>query len=179
MARPHGPRRNWSATPSMTLLTFQVAAWLGKHTSRMEHALVEVWEWRCRVSPSMAPSRVMLLSLHMLHQAACLEELVDEAAWWARPPRDCDSDVYLSMVMVGRNDNYGGTFQSRLATSLRINLHLLNKHTPAALPASPPRLSSWNGTLCQAARRRQRCLPNTRLRPHANRPTHQSRACVS
>ena len=68
----------------------------------------------------------MLLSLHMLHQAACLEELVDEAAWWARPPRDCDSDVYLSMVMVGRNDNYGGTFQSRLATSLRINLHLLN-----------------------------------------------------
>ena len=31
----HSPRRNWSATPSMTLLTF--AAWLGKHTSRMEH----------------------------------------------------------------------------------------------------------------------------------------------
>ena len=74
----------------------------------------------------------MLLSLHMLHQAACLEELVDEAAWWARPPRDCDSDVYLSMVMVGRNDNYGGTFQSRLATSLRINLHLLNKHASSA-----------------------------------------------
>ena len=74
----------------------------------------------------------MLLSLHMLHQAACLEELVDEAAWWARPPRDCDSDVYLSMVMVGRNDNYGGTFQSRLATSLRINLHLLNKHASGA-----------------------------------------------
>ena len=74
----------------------------------------------------------MQLSLHMLHQAACLEELVDEAAWWAQPPRDCDSDVCLSMVMVGRNDNYGGTFQSRLATSLRINLHLLNKHTTGA-----------------------------------------------
>ena len=74
----------------------------------------------------------MLLSLHMLHQAACLEELVDEAAWWARPPRDCDSDVYLSVVTVGRNDNYGGTFQSRLATSLRINLHLLNKHASGA-----------------------------------------------
>ena len=64
----------------------------------------------------------MLLSLHMLHQAACLEELVDEAAWWARPPRDCDSDVYLSMVMVGRNDNYGGTFQSRLAARWLANL---------------------------------------------------------
>ena len=37
----HGPRRNWSATQSMmtmmTLLTF--AAWLGKHTSRMEHPI--------------------------------------------------------------------------------------------------------------------------------------------
>lgn len=74
----------------------------------------------------------MLVSLHMLHQAVCLVELVDEAAWWARPPRDCDSDVYLSMVMVGRNDNYGGTFQRRLATSLRINLHLLNKHTTSS-----------------------------------------------
>ena len=76
-----------------------------------------------------------LLWLSRCHEDA----LVDETAWWARPPRDCDSDVYLSVVMVGRNDNYGGTFQSRLATSLRINLHLLNKHTPAALPASPPR----------------------------------------
>ena len=29
----HSPRRNWSATPSLTLLTF--AAWLGEHTSRI------------------------------------------------------------------------------------------------------------------------------------------------
>ena len=65
-----------------------------------------------------------LLCLSRCHEDA----LVDETAWWARPPRDCDSDVYLSVVMVGRNDNYGGTFQSRLATSLRINLHLLNIH---------------------------------------------------
>ena len=69
-----------------------------------------------------------LLWLSRCHEDA----LVDETAWWARPPRDCDSDVYLSVVMVGRNDNYGGTFQSRLATSLRINLHLLNKHTSGA-----------------------------------------------
>ena len=34
----HSPRRNWSETPSLTLLTF--AAWLGKHTSRiMEHPI--------------------------------------------------------------------------------------------------------------------------------------------
>ena len=35
----HSPRRNWSATPSMTLLTF--AAWLasGEHTSLMEHPI--------------------------------------------------------------------------------------------------------------------------------------------
>ena len=33
----HDPRRNWSETPSLTLLTF--AAWLGKHTSRMEHPI--------------------------------------------------------------------------------------------------------------------------------------------
>ena len=33
----HSPRRNWSATPSMTLLTF--AAWLDEHTSRMEHPI--------------------------------------------------------------------------------------------------------------------------------------------
>ena len=69
-----------------------------------------------------------LLWLSRCHEDA----LVDETAWWARPPRDCDSDVYLSVVMVGRNDNYGGTFQSRLATSLRINLHLLNKHASGA-----------------------------------------------
>ena len=69
-----------------------------------------------------------LFCLSRCHEDA----LVDETAWWARPPRDCDSDVYLSVVMVGRNDNYGGTFQSRLATSLRINLHLLNKHTSGA-----------------------------------------------
>ena len=69
-----------------------------------------------------------LFCLSRCHEDA----LVDETAWWSRPPRDCDSDVYLSMVMVGRNDNYGGTFQSRLATSLRINLHLLNKHASGA-----------------------------------------------
>merc|ERR1719327_195785 len=60
--------------------------------------------------------------------------------------------------MVGRNDNYGGTFQSRLATSLRINLHLLNKHASGASGfAAEVLLVEWN--LCQAARRRQRCLP--------------------
>ena len=58
----------------------------------------------------------MLLSLHMLHQAACLEELVDEAAWWARPPRDCDSDVYLSTAgrWSARVQNPTGGFRSGL-----------------------------------------------------------------
>ena len=82
----------------------------------------------------MAPSSWRVIPyFSLLWLSRCHEDaLVDETAWWARPPRDCDSDVYLSVVMVGRNDNYGGTFQSRLATSLRINLHLLNKHTSGA-----------------------------------------------
>ena len=35
----HSPRRNWSATPSLTLLTF--AAWLGEHTSRIKHLSIK------------------------------------------------------------------------------------------------------------------------------------------
>lgn len=54
-------------------------------------------------------------------------DLVDaRTAWWAAPYRTCDEDVYLSVVMVGRNDDYGGTFQKRLEVSLALNLDALN-----------------------------------------------------
>lgn len=60
-------------------------------------------------------------------ESAESDRLCDPRKYWLSKHVQACQQVYLSIVVACRNDNFGGDFQTRLQNFMRWNLHLLNK----------------------------------------------------